>query len=249
MESQLNVRWLTTLYFSILRVKCTKHKKLGKQIFELQQIIQWMVYLQMLVKIIIIQTIKRVHINYFKNNKEKKLKYFTKEWNENGCDPINTGAYNKYMEDNYDYYPKWYKKHNVLQSGEFVFHDAKIDGIKCEDDGTVIIEFKGTLTDFDLQYKLICVDAKINPTLDITKSYYVVAEEFYCDKDKKELCFLVENDDNEQEYLSVEAKQIDFKYHKFAFFQKTKVKEIVNILMKTIVCVLFGVLGYILAKL
>lgn len=118
------------------------------------------------------------------------MKYFTKEWYINKQQGINEREYYQYIEDNYEYYPNWFKEFNIVETGAFIFHDALICDV-VEENNKLIINMIGIANKGNIEYNLILEDTKKIETPERVCDTYIIAEEIYCSKEKSEIHFLL----------------------------------------------------------
>ena len=146
------------------------------------------------------------------------MKYYTKDYYpENNP---NSFLYYQYIKDNYNYYPRWFKKYDVLNSGRFIFHDSQITSYE-KTDSRFILHCKGFDYINDMPFSIVFNNPTIIELPLHIEDCWILAEELYCDENGMEFHFLIEDGEGKsKEHLTVACSNVLLKYNHFKFLTK-----------------------------
>ena len=149
------------------------------------------------------------------------MKCFTKEWylSKKPCE--NAEDYYSYVKENYSYYPDWVKEFNIIESGQFIFHDALICDVK-ETENKMVMNMVGIANKGNVEYNLIINNPETtNHPCDLLGKY-IIAEELYCSRENSELQLLLLDDNKPLEplYSTIKFDNIRIKYIENSFMLK-----------------------------
>ena len=144
------------------------------------------------------------------------MKYFTnEEWYKKAeANQVDYQSYNKEIEQNYQYYPDWFKKYYEKNKNRFIFHDSAImwTVIKKND---LFINCLGIDGEFNKEFKIVLHNFSYIEKPETIDGCNILAEELYCNSNVQELHLLLVNDEeNPQEAFNftITCEQIDLVY-------------------------------------
>lgn len=165
------------------------------------------------------------------------MKYFTGEWYSSRKPCKTSDEYYSYIENNYEYYPEWFKKYDVVNSGIFLFHDSLIEELWLHDNDIIISMVgiadsgNGKRDFYNESFELILKDAQTIELPDIVEGRDVIAEELYCSSDGTELHMLLTDDDIDYTMnLTLKCSEIQLKFETvpISFQLKMKFYDFIN---------------------